>query len=165
MKSWELKDYAIIYTRKTANKRNMRQWSVLMYNEVSNSLKLSWLDVARFIDRKRHALYPNFIIIGIGLFVLHRLKSCCESLHRWCFCVFLPLDGRFNNNRRRLETFFWVTFFVAWFWHNVYVLFQTSTNAVKLIPWKWTTAIRMPLALIIRANTTVLVILNISGMV
>ena len=58
-----------------------------------------------------------------------------------------------------------VTFFVAWFWRNMYVIFQTLTNAVKLIPWKWTNAIRMPLALIHRAHTTVLVFLDTLGMV
>ena len=58
-----------------------------------------------------------------------------------------------------------VTFFMAWFWLNMYVIFQTLTNAVNLIPWKWTNAIRMPLALIHRAHTTVLVFLDTLGMV
>ena len=46
-----------------------------------------------------------------------------------------------------------------------YVLFQTLTNAVKLIPLNCTTAIRMRLALIPRAHTTVLAILRMSVIV
>ena len=58
-----------------------------------------------------------------------------------------------------------LTFFVVWFWRNMYVRFQTLTNALNFMPLKWTNAIRMHLALILRAHTTVPVILNTLGMV
>ena len=47
----------------------------------------------------------------------------------------------------------------------VFVLSQTLTNAARHIPLKWTNAIRMHLALIPRAHTTVLVILRLLEMV
>ena len=58
-----------------------------------------------------------------------------------------------------------VTFFVPWFWRNMYVLFQTLTNAEKLMRLKWTNAILMTLALIHRAHATVIVFLDTLGMV
>ena len=84
------------------------------------SICFQYSDRGLFFDRWQHALYPNFIIMSIGLFLLHRLTSCYgppSSL--MLFCVFLPLDGRCKNNRRRRETFFWLTFVVAWLWRNV----------------------------------------------
>ena len=45
------------------------------------------------------------------------------------------------------------------------VLFQTLTNARRVIILKLTNAIRMPLALILRAHTTALVIPRSLGMV
>ena len=44
---------------------------------------------------------------------------------------------------------------------TVYVLSQTLTNAARLMPLKWTNAIRMHLAIIPRAHTNVLAILCI----
>ena len=51
------------------------------------------------------------------------------------------------------------------FFFNMYVLSQTLTNAARPILWKWTNAIRMHLALIPRAHTTVLAILRLLEMV
>ena len=51
------------------------------------------------------------------------------------------------------------------FFFTMYVLFQTLTNAARPILWKWTNAIRMHLALIPRAHTTVLAILRLLEMV
>ena len=48
---------------------------------------------------------------------------------------------------------------------TVYVLSQTLTNAARLMPLKWTNAIRMHLAIIPRAHTNVLAILRVLGMV
>ena len=47
----------------------------------------------------------------------------------------------------------------------IFVLSQTLTNAARHIPLKWTNAIRMHLALIPRAHTTVLAILRLLEMV
>ena len=51
------------------------------------------------------------------------------------------------------------------FFFTMYVLSQTLTNAARLIPLKWTNAIRLHLALIPRARTTVLAILRLLEMV
>ena len=51
------------------------------------------------------------------------------------------------------------------FFFNMYVVFQTLTNAARPILRKWTNAIRMHLALIPRAHTTVLAILRLLEMV
>ena len=48
---------------------------------------------------------------------------------------------------------------------TMYVLSQTLTNAARPIPSKWTNAIRMHLALIPKAHTTVLAILRLLEMV
>ena len=51
------------------------------------------------------------------------------------------------------------------FFFTMYVLSQTLTNAARPIPSKWTNAIRMHLALIPKAHTTVLAILRLLEMV
>ena len=53
----------------------------------------------------------------------------------------------------------------AWCRRSMHIIFQTLTNAVKRILWKWTNVIRMPLVLILRAHTTALVIPHSLGMV
>ena len=58
---------------------------------------------------------------------------------------------------------FYIYTFLSYTYITEYVLFQTLTNAVRLIPLKCTTAIRMRRALILRAHTTVLAILHILG--
>ena len=58
-----------------------------------------------------------------------------------------------------------MTFTAAWSWRSMDIIFQTLTNAVKLILWKWTNVIRVPLVLILRAHTTALVIPHSLGMV
>ena len=51
------------------------------------------------------------------------------------------------------------------FFYNFCTFSQTLTNAARPIPLKWTNAIRMHLALIPRAHTTVLAILRLLEMV
>ena len=60
---------------------------------------------------------------------------------------------------------FYIYTFLSYTYITEYVLFQTLTNAVRLMPLKSKTAIRMRRTLILRAHTTVLAILHILGMV
>ena len=60
---------------------------------------------------------------------------------------------------------FYIYTFLSYTYITEYVLFQTLTNAVRLMPLKSKTAIRMRSKLILRAHTTVLAILHILGMV
>ena len=64
-----------------------------------------------------------------------------------------------------LICFIFLYFYNIFIYITEYVLFKTLTNAVKFIPLNCTTAIRMRLALIPRAHTTVLAILHMSVMV
>ena len=129
------------------------------------SICFQYSDRGLFFDRWQHALYPNFIIMSIGLFLLHRLKSCYgppSSLMLFAsFCHWMGVTTIVDDGVKR--SFDWHSLLLDY--DEMYVLFQTSTNAVKLMQWKWTTAIRMPLVLILRAHTAVPVNLNTLGMV
>ena len=85
--------------------------------------------------------------------------------------------GKGKNKKKITEMRYWLLqglYIFLWpyltrssitFFFNMYVLSQTLTNAARPILWKWTNAIRMHLALIPRAHTTVLAILRLLEMV
>ena len=137
---------------------------------INDKIQLFLPTMTIFLISRTWDCFHCITIQMVSCWILITSRRCCPIFFGKHFALSIINIDVQRVRVRNFVTASWFlylleTFFVAWFWGNMYVLLQTLTNAVKLIPLKWTIAIRMPLALIFRAHTTVPVNLNTSGMV